>query len=62
MHSICSASFTWNSFFCNLFIFPRTDVYIHDSINIMFQCTKLQCKNKLIFIAYCFVITFEIQS
>jgi hypothetical protein len=28
-------------FFCNLFIFPRTDLYIHDSINIMFQCTKV---------------------
>ena len=30
-----------NCFFCNLFIFPRTDLYIHDSINIMFQCTKV---------------------
>ena len=28
-------------FFCNLFIFPRTDLYIHDSINTMFQCTKV---------------------
>ena len=28
-------------FFCNLFIFPRTDLYIHDSINTLFQCTKV---------------------
>ena len=28
-------------FFCDLFIFPRTDLYIHDFINTMFQCTKV---------------------
>ena len=27
--------------FCNLFIFPRTDLYIHDSIYTMFQYTKV---------------------
>ena len=27
--------------FCKLFIFPRTDLYIHDSINTMFQCTQV---------------------
>ena len=28
-------------FLCNFFIFPRTYLYIHDSINTMFQCTKV---------------------
>ena len=28
-------------FFCNLFIFPRTDFYIHGSIYTMFQYTTV---------------------
>ena len=28
-------------FFCNLFIFPRTDLYIPNSINTIFQCTNV---------------------
>jgi hypothetical protein len=36
----------WNIMFIescmyiSVLVFPRTDIYIHDSINIMFQCTK----------------------
>jgi hypothetical protein len=28
--------------FCNLFIFPRTDLYIHDSIYTIFSTQQLQ--------------------
>jgi hypothetical protein len=46
-----------------LFIFPGTDLYIHDSIYTIFQYTKVTMKKqKLVFITYCFVITFEIQK
>ena len=40
MHIILNLQDT-EVFYCNLFIFPRTDLYIHDSINTMFQCTKV---------------------
>jgi hypothetical protein len=53
----------WSFFFGNLFIFPRTDLYIHDAIYTMFQYAKVTMqKQKLAFITYCFVITFEIQK
>jgi hypothetical protein len=48
--------------FCDLFIFQEQ---IYAYMILYTQCystQKLQCKNKLVFITYCFVITFEIQS
>jgi hypothetical protein len=42
LYILCLLCFLLLFFFlCNLFIFPRTDLYIHDSINTMFQCTKV---------------------
>jgi hypothetical protein len=43
-------------FFGNLFIFPRTDLYIHDSINTMFQNQK----NKLHFIPQFPILTEDV--
>ena len=40
-HCIVYPSSNYVFFCCNLFIFPRTDLYIHDSIYTMFQYTKV---------------------
>ena len=53
-------------FFCVICLFFQEQIYTKCTYMILYtQCLstqKLQCKNKLVFITYCFVITFEIQS